>query len=103
MNEGKLVKTKLEVEAKEYEQKHEYKGVLDALYEEGQDKGYEYLRSYIAPCVTRAYIAGAEPREKQLEKAKELLKKWVSLYSPKLKDFPKPPIQEETENFLQEN
>ena len=38
----------------------------------------------------------------QLTKAKKLLKKWVYLFSPKLDDFPKPPIQEETEAFLEE-
>lgn len=37
-----------------------------------------------------------------LDKAKSLLAKWVELYKPKLKDFPKPPIQVDTEQFLKE-
>jgi hypothetical protein len=35
-----------------------------------------------------------------LTKAKELLAKWVELFKPKLDDFPKPPIQVYTEQFL---
>jgi hypothetical protein len=35
-----------------------------------------------------------------LTKAKELLAKWVELFKPKLDDFPKPPIQVDTEQFL---
>lgn len=37
-----------------------------------------------------------------LTKAKELLAKWVELFKPKLDDFPKPPIQVDTEQFLEE-
>ncbi len=40
--------------------------------------------------------------EQQLTEAKELLAKWVELYKPKLKDFSKPPIQVDTEQFLRE-
>ena len=36
----------------------------------------------------------------QLTKAKELLKKWVELSKPKLEGYPIPPIQEQTEQFL---
>ena len=43
-----------------------------------------------------------ELTNKQLTEAKELLAKWVELYKPKLKDFPKPPIQVDTEAFLKE-
>lgn len=39
----------------------------------------------------------------QLTKAKELLAKWVELYKPKLDGYPIPPIQEQTEQFLNEN
>ncbi len=67
MTEEKLIKTKLEIEAKEYEQKQGYKGLLDALYEEGQNKGYECARSYITPYIIRAYIAGATEAIKELE------------------------------------
>lgn len=38
----------------------------------------------------------------QLNKAKELLKKWVELYKPKLEGYPITPIQEQTEQFLNE-
>lgn len=41
-----------------------------------------------------------EERKEKLTKAKDLLAKWVELYKPKLKDFPKPPIQVDTEQFL---
>jgi hypothetical protein len=37
-----------------------------------------------------------------LTKAKELLKKWVELYKPKLEGYPITPIQEQTEQFLSE-
>ena len=73
MTEEKLIKTKLEIEAKEYEQKQGYKGLLDALYEEGQNKGYECARSYITPYIVRAYLAGAEPRENRIAELKEKL------------------------------
>ena len=36
----------------------------------------------------------------QLTKAKELLKKWVELYKPKVGNIPSTPIQTETEQFL---
>ena len=64
--EEKLIKTKLEIEAEEYEQKQGYKGLLDALYEEGQNKGYECVRSYITPYIVRAYIESAMVREKRI-------------------------------------
>jgi chromosome segregation ATPase len=38
----------------------------------------------------------------KLTKAKELLKKWVELYKPKLEGYPITPIQEQTEQFLNE-
>jgi len=38
----------------------------------------------------------------RLTTAKELLAKWVELYKPKLKDFPKSLIQVDTEQFLRE-
>lgn len=42
-----------------------------------------------------------DKREKsKLTKAKELLKKWVELYKPKLEGYPITPIQEQTEQFL---
>lgn len=37
-----------------------------------------------------------------LDKAKGLLAKWIELFKPKLEDFPKPPIQVDTEKFLEE-
>ena len=50
----------------------------------------------------REYKKQIDRKEKKLAKAKKLLKKWVYLFEPKLKDFPKPPIQIETEQFLKE-
>ena len=38
----------------------------------------------------------------KLTKAKELLKKWVELYKPKVGNIPPTPIQVETEQFLSE-
>jgi hypothetical protein len=46
--------------------------------------------------------ANKEIADKKLAKAKELLAKWVELYKPKIEDFPKPPIQVDTEQFLSE-
>ena len=44
-----------------------------------------------------------DKREKsKLTKAKELLKKWVELYKPKLEGYPITPIQEQTEQFLKD-
>lgn len=40
--------------------------------------------------------------ESNLTKAKELLKKWVELYKPKLEGYPITPIQVDTEQFLSE-
>ena len=37
---------------------------------------------------------------KELTKAKELLAKWVKLFSPKGGNFPPTPIQLETEQFI---
>lgn len=39
---------------------------------------------------------------RELTKAKELLAKWVELYKPKLEGYPITPIQEQTEQFLEE-
>lgn len=81
MIEGKLIKTKLEVEADEYERKQGYHGILEALYEEEQKKSYDCARSYIAPCVAMAYIEGARPREKriaELEAQIEKMKNWCN-------------------------
>ena len=36
----------------------------------------------------------------QLTKARELLRKWVELFKPKLEGYPITPIQEQTEQFL---
>lgn len=41
-------------------------------------------------------------KDKQLNKAKELLKQWIELYKPKLEGYPITPIQEQTEQFLNE-
>lgn len=39
----------------------------------------------------------------QLNKAKELLKRWVELYKPKLEGYPITPIQKQTEQFLKDS
>ena len=41
-------------------------------------------------------------QDEQLTKAKELLAKWVKLFSPKGGNLPPTPIQVETEQFLNE-
>lgn len=53
-------------------------------------------------CTSRRPFKAAVKAQKQLSKAKALLAKWVELYKPKLEDFPKPPIQVDTEQFLSE-
>ena len=53
-------------------------------------------------CISRKPFKAAVKAQKQLSKAKALLAKWVELYKPKLEDFPKPPIQVNTEQFLKE-
>ena len=53
-------------------------------------------------CTSRKPFKAAVKAQKQLSKAKALLAKWVELYKPKLEDFPKPPIQVDTEQFLKE-
>lgn len=53
-------------------------------------------------CTSRKPFKAAVKAQKQLSKAKALLAKWVDLYKPKLEDFPKPPIQVDTEQFLKE-
>lgn len=40
--------------------------------------------------------------EVKLTKAKELLKRWVEVFKPKLEGYPITPIQERTEQFLKE-
>lgn len=53
----------------------------------------------------KAFQDGAEfgyNKGEQLTKARELLKKWVELYKPKLEGYPITPIQEQTEQFLNE-
>ena len=45
--------------------------------------------------ITQAY-------KDQLAQAEELLAKWVELFKPKLEGYPITPIQEQTEQFLQE-
>ena len=53
-------------------------------------------------CTSKKPFRVAVKAQKQLTEAKYLLAKWVDLFKPKLDDFPKPPIQEETERFLKE-
>lgn len=53
-------------------------------------------------CTSRKPFKAAVKAQKQLSKAKALLAKWIELYKPKLEDFPKPPIQVDTEQFLKE-
>ena len=90
-------------------------------YPTSYGKGYKHKDLRIA------YLAGAEPREKrithlmasladvsvksalrivalekQLDKSKALLAKWVELYKPKVGNIPPTPIQVNTEQFLKE-
>ena len=53
-------------------------------------------------CTSRKPFKATVKAQKRLIKAKALLAKWVELYKPKLEDFPKPPIQVDTEQFLKE-
>jgi len=65
--------------------------------EQIEQKAEEYSDAFIAKGVAKAsYIKGYN------EATKELLKKWVELYKPKVGNIPPTPIQVETEQFLSE-
>lgn len=87
----------------------------------------EKEQAYLHDIIAQAYYDGVEPREKriirlmaslsdvsvksalrivklekQLDKAKALLAKWIELFRPKLEGYPKTPVQIATEQFLKE-
>jgi chemotaxis regulatin CheY-phosphate phosphatase CheZ len=69
----------------------------------------ESIKDYGAGCYENGLRNGRRATEKDierqgelLEKATELLRKWVELYKPKLEGYPITPIQEQTEQFLSE-
>lgn len=73
---------------------------------EGAERARDYWKDssfdWRHKCTSRKPFKAAVKAQKQLSKAKALLSKWVELYKPKLEDFPKPPIQVDTEQFLKE-
>lgn len=73
---------------------------------EGAERARDYWKDssfdWRHKCTSRKPFKAAVKAQKQLSKAKVLLAKWVELYKPKLEDFPKPPIQVDTEQFLSE-
>lgn len=73
---------------------------------EGVERARDYWKGssfdWRHKCTSRKPFKAAVKAQKQLSKAKALLAKWVELYKPKLEDFPKPPIQVDTEQFLKE-
>ena len=73
---------------------------------EGTEKARDYWKNssfdWRHKCTSRKPFRAAVKAQKQLSKAKALLAKWVELYKSKLEDFPKPPIQVDTEQFLKE-
>ena len=58
----------------------------------------ELKKQYAKECEDAVYVV--TDYTKQLTKAKELLAKWVELCKPKLEGYPITPIQEQTEQFL---
>lgn len=72
----------------------------------GAEKARDYWKDssfdWRHKCTSIKPFKAAVKAQKQLSKAKALLAKWVELYKPKLEDFPKPPIQVDTEQFLKE-
>ena len=73
---------------------------------EGAERARDYWKDssfdWRHKCTSRKPFKVAVKAQKQLSKAKALLAKWVELYKPKLEDFPKSPIQVDTEQFLKE-
>ena len=60
----------------------------------------EFKQSGISSALVEFAELGYNKANKRLIKAKELLTKWVELFSPKGGNIPKTPIQVETEQFL---
>ena len=60
----------------------------------------EFKQSGISRALVEFAELGYNKANERLTKAKELLKKWVELFSPKGGNIPKTPIQVETEQFL---
>lgn len=89
---------------KQIEQLEKENAELEKL--EDTEKARDYWKNssfdWRHKCTSRKPFKAAVKAQKQLSKAKALLAKWVELYKPKLEDFPKPPIQVDTEQFLKE-
>ena len=60
----------------------------------------EFKQSGISSALVEFAELGYNKANERLIKAKELLTKWVELFSPKGGNIPKTPIQVETEQFL---
>ena len=60
----------------------------------------EFKQSGISSALVEFAELGYIKANERLIKAKELLTKWVELFSPKDDNIPKTPIQVETEQFL---
>ena len=60
----------------------------------------EFKQSGISSALVEFAELGYNKANERLTKAKELLTKWVELFSPKGGNIPKTPIQVETEQFL---
>ena len=60
----------------------------------------EFKQSGISRALVEFAELGYNKANERLTKAKELLTKWVELFSPKGGNIPKTPIQVETEQFL---
>ena len=60
----------------------------------------EFKQSGISRALVDFAELGYNKSNERLTKAKELLTKWVELFSPKGGNIPKTPIQVETEQFL---
>ena len=60
----------------------------------------EFKQSGISSALVEFAELGYNKANERLTKAKELLTKWVELFSPKGGYIPKTPIQAETEQFL---
>ena len=60
----------------------------------------EFKQSGISRALVEFAELGYNKANERLTKAKELLTKWVELFSPKGGNIPKTPIQVKTEQFL---
>ena len=65
-----------------------------------QEKENKQLKTRLRKKINVTTVSDYPYSALKLEEAKQLLKKWVELFKPKLEGYPITPIQEQTEQFL---